>query len=445
MEERKEKKHNWKFFAGIAIGMAVMVLGWFLYKGYYTLNLPVLGVVTIKLPTYYMFHEKEPGKIDQKELIRKVDEIEHYLGEEYLYDLDSENLLDGACEGIINSLHDDDPYSEYYSAEEYKESLQNWKGRYKGIGVYVSIDEDTGGVLVVRVVAGGPAEEAGIKNDDIIIKADDFDLRGLELSDAADNHIKGEVGTTVKLTVLRDGEEMEFVVERREIDSQTVFPSIITFEGRNYGYVYVSTFEGSTYDNFIKAVDSFEEQNVDGMVIDLRDNLGGDMNVSLNMADYILPDDIGTYTGSESSTLKTGRTVLLTIHMKSGGDSCYFCIDGHKSDIPAVVLVNENSASASEIFTGVMKSYGYPTVGTTTYGKGIVQTVRMLYDMSGIKYTSGEYVLPDSSRIHKVGITPEFVVEESEEFIEEGADAENPDPEIDNQLCEALKILGEKK
>lgn len=445
MEEIKEKKHNWKFFAGIAIGMVLMVAGWFLYKGYYTMNLPIVGMVTVKLPTYSLFHNDDPEKIDQKELIRKVDEIEHYLDSEYIYERDSKKLLDAACEGIFNGLKGEDPYADYYSAEEYKSSLESWQGKYKGIGVYITKDEVTGGMQVVRPIPGGPAEEAGIRNGDIIIKADDFDIRGLSLDDAADNHIKGEVGTSVKLTILRGTEEIEMMVERRELDSETVFPSVIEYDGRTYGYVYISQFEGSTYDNFIKTVDSFTGKSVDGMVIDLRDNPGGDMNVCLNMADYLLPDDIGTYTGSEASTLKTGRTLLLTIRTKTSGDSCYYGIDGHSNDIPVIVLVNENSASASEIFTGVMMSYGYPSLGKITYGKGIVQTVRMLYDMSGIKYTSGEYILPDSSRIHGKGITPEFIVEESEEFLEKGADAENPDPEIDNQLCEALKILGEKK
>lgn len=445
MEERKEKKHNWKFAAGIAVGMCLMVIGWVLYKGYYTVSLPVFGVVTVKLPTYELFHAADPEKLDRTELIRKVDEIEHYLDSEYLYDRDSSKLLDSVCEGYFDGLHSEDPYAQYYSADEYRTNIENWQGRYKGIGVYITKDEATGGLLVIRPISGGPAEEAGIKAGDIIIKADDFDIRGLELDDAADNHIKGEPGTTVRITVMRGDEELEMTIERREIDSETVFSSVIEYEGGTYGYIYISEFEGSTYGNFTKAVDDFENGNADGLVIDLRDDPGGDMNVCLNMADYLLADDIGTYAENGTGMLTDGRTLLLTIRSKSAGDSRYYGVDGHKSDLPAIILVNENSASASEIFTGVMMSYGYPSLGTVTYGKGIVQTVRMLYDMSGIKYTSGEYVLPDSRRIHGTGITPGFIVEESEEFLEKGADAENPDPGVDNQLSEALKILGEKK
>lgn len=445
LKEVKEKKHNWKFAAGIAAGIVLAVAGWFLYQGYYTVKLPVFGVVTVKLPTYGLFGKGGSESIDRKELIRKVDEIEYYLDSEYMYERDPGVLLDAACDGILSGLHEEDPYSDYYSAEEYRESMESWSGKYKGIGVYITKDEATGAMAVVRPIPGGPAEEAGIKSGDMIIKADDFDLRGITLTEAAEEHIKGEAGTYVKLTVLRGEEELLFYVERRELDSETVFPSVIGYEDRTYGYMYISQFEGSTYDNFVKAVDDFTEKAVDGIVVDLRDNPGGDMNVCLNMADYILPDNIGTYSGSGFTDLQTGKTLLLTVRMKSAGDSCYFCIDGHECDIPMIILVNANSASASEIFTGVMSAYGYPVAGTTTYGKGIVQTVRMLYDMSGIKYTSGEYILPDSKRIHGTGITPAYYVEESGEFLEAGADAENPDPETDNQLCEALKILGEKK
>lgn len=445
MDNSREKKHNWKFFAGLAAGIILAVAGWFLYRGYYTLNIPAIGAVTVKLPTYSLFHKEDPEKIDRAELLRKVDEVEKYLDSEYLYSRDSGKLLDSVFKGIFSGLNGEDPYAVYYTAEEYKSSLESWQGKYKGVGIYITKDEETGALVVVRPMKGSPAEEAGIKGGDMIIKADGVDIRGLTMDDAADNHIKGEPGTFVKLTVLRDGEEMEFDVERREIINETVFPSEICFEGGNYGYVYISEFDGSTYDSFVNAVDGFCEKNVDGMVIDLRDDPGGDMNICLNMADYLLPDDIGTYTGSGLSDLKTGRTLLLTVRMKQADDYCYYCVDGHSVQIPVTVLVNENSASASEIFTGIMKSYGYPVAGTITYGKGIVQTVRMLYDMSGIKYTSGEYILPDSSRIHGTGIIPGYIVEESEEFLEKGADAENPDPAIDNQLCEALKILEKKK
>lgn len=227
-------------------------------------------------------------------------------------------------------------------------------------------------------------------------------------------------------------------VARKKIDSPSVYHSFIEQGGKKYGYIYVSQFAGNTLKPFSEAVDDITKENAAGMIIDLRDDPGGDMNVCLDMVDYLLPDDLTVY----PVEIETGQALLLSIVDKKGNADRYMAGDGHSVDMPAVILVNENSASASEIFTGVMKCYGYKTVGVNTFGKGIVQTVRTLSDLSGFKYTSAEYVLPDGEKIHGKGILPDVVIEPSEEFLEHGADPENPDPSIDNQLNKALECLG---
>ena len=436
-EEQKQKKHNWKFFVGALTGILLTVVCWFLYRGYFAVNVPGLGVITVTLPTYQVFHRSDPGKVDTEEVKRKIREVESYLDDEYLYGVDGKKLEDGVFAGMIASLNEEDPYAAYYSKEDYAEQLNDWKGTYSGVGIVVSLDEETGGIRVVRVM-NGPAMEAGIKAGDIIIKAGGTDLRGMDLDQATSAYIKGEEGTFVDLSVLREGEELPFHVERRKIDSTSVYHSFIENDGKKYGYLYVSQFAGNTLAPFADAVDEFILKGAEGLIVDLRDNPGGDMNVCLDMVDYLLNDNLTLYT----KELDTGRTLLLSVEERSGNASRYFAGDGHEADLPVIILVNEYSASASEIFTGVMRSYGYEVLGTTTYGKGIVQTVRMLYDMSGIKYTSAEYVLPDSERIHGIGITPDYVVEPSEEFLKTGADPDHPDPETDNQLAEAIRILG---
>lgn len=280
-----------------------------------------------------------------------------------------------------------------------------------------------------------------MRSKDIIVSADGVDLRGMELSEATGEHIKGEEGTTVEIGVLRDGKEMSFSIERRKLDDKTVYQSTFEMEGKKYGYIFVRQFEGTTFKGFCEAVDDMEKEDIEGAVIDLRSDPGGDMNTALDMLDYLLPDDLGTYSDELDSTLYHGKTLLLTVETKYSAPARYFAQDRHSSDLNLVILTDEGSASASEIFTGVMRSYGYKSAGLTTFGKGIVQSVRMLYDRSGVKYTSGEYVLPNGDKIHGKGIRPDLEIEPSEELTENGIDISKPDPLTDNQLAQAAKLL----
>ena len=196
-------------------------------------------------------------------------------------------------------------------------------------------------------------------------------------------------------------------------------------------------------EQFKKAVEDLTRQGAGGIVIDLRDNLGGIMNSALYMLDYLLPDQDGTYSDHEIDGKDRGRTLVLYTEDKEGRNFAYYAQDGHETELPLAVLINQNSASSSEIFAGVLKDYHKALlVGTTTYGKGIVQTEVPLADGSAVKYTSAQYFTPSGYAVHGKGVEPDLTVEAEEAFLEAGADAENPDPSIDNQLREALQALG---
>ena len=438
-QKKEEKRGRGKVLLGMFLGILLSALFVFLYRGYFTIHING-EALTITLPTYYVFHDTKEGEINRSDVDKKLKEMEYWLDTEYLYDTDPDELTEGIYRGVADAIQDTDPYAAYYSREEFAEQMSDWQGSYSGIGVVVSLDQETGGVYVVRVM-DGPAREAGMKAGDIIVGADGVDLRGMDLDQATSGHIKGAEGTFVELTVLRGDEEIVMNVERRKIDSPTVYHSFLENGGKKFGYLYVSQFAGNTLPPFAEAVDDIREKKADGMIIDLRDDPGGDMNVCLDMVDYLLPDDLHVY----ETEIDTGKSLLLSVVDKNGNADRYMAGDGHAEEMPIVILVNENSASAAEIFTGVMRCYGYQTVGTKTYGKGIVQTVRTLSDLSGFKYTSAEYVLPDGTHIHGEGITPDHVVEPDETFLEKGGDPENPDPGIDNQLKKALEVLGAEK
>ena len=442
LEKKYRRKADFRLILGILCGLVLAFTGSVLYKGKITLTLPVAGKVVLTLPTYELFHNSSDSSIDTDEIENKIKTIEYFIDNEYYYDTPKSDIEDGIYKGMLSALNDEDPYATYYTVDEMADELTDSRGSFGGIGVHITEDEETGGIFVVKTEKNGPADKAGIKANDIIVMADDVSLIGMDLETAADDHIKGEIGTSVKLTVLRNGEELSFDVIRDTVEVTSVYYSTVEYDGEAYGYVYISQVLTSTINKFTEAIDFFEKVGVSGIVIDVRNNLGGDMNTALDMADYLVPDNDGRYTAdTEVFGSNSGMTLLLSIDKKTDPTTYYYGVDGHSVDIPVSLIVNDYTASAAEILTGVLRSYGAKAAGTNTYGKGIVQNVRMLYDKSGIKYTSGEYVLPDGSRIHKVGIVPDMVIEATDEMYENGVSVEDPDPELDVQLKEAIKLL----
>lgn len=358
-------------------------------------------------------------EIEMIERYSRLEEVRKTLMENYYIDVDDETLVQGAIDGMLASL--DDPYTFYYTEEDMIERMESSTGEYKGVGMSVQMDGE-GAVNVVRVFIDSPAEKAGILSGDklVAIEGEYLNIQtNKDLEDAV-ALIRGTVGTEVNLTILRDGEEMEFTVTRGDVNINYVEYEMIG----DIGYVRLYEFENSTADSFFEASDFFKAQNARGMIIDLRDNPGGLLTSVVEIADSLLPKGKVIYTEDRI------------------GDMSAYYSDDEKWDIPLVVLINGNSASASEILAASMQDYDRgQVIGTTSYGKGIVQLMLTYPDGAGMQYTESRYFTPNGRSIHQVGVEPDIVVEMDEDYDPSvrGVNIEN-----DNQLEEALRILEEE-
>lgn len=337
----------------------------------------------------------------------KLDELQRYIDQYYLFDYEESDVQTGICKGMMAGLGD--PYTDYYSKEEYNSFMESSNGSYSGIGAMLTQNMSTGIISVVQVFEGSPAEEGGMQAEDILYKVEDEEVTGEDLSLVV-TRLKGEEGTAVHVSVVRDGEELEMDLVRRHIEVPTVTHEMLE-EG--IGYISISEFDSVTDDQFFLALDDLKAQGMKNLVIDLRNNGGGLVDVTCNILDRLLPEGIIVYTEDKYGNREEAY---------SDAEN-YF--DGGMA-----VLVNGNSASASEIFAGAIKDYGVGTlVGTQTYGKGIVQSLFPLSEGDAIKVTVSRYYTPAGNNIHEVGITPEIILE---------YDAES---EVDNQLEKAIEIL----
>lgn len=347
--------------------------------------------------------------------VKKLEAIEEVI-DQYYYkdeDIDTDAMIEGMYAGVVDSLGD--PYSVYYTAEEWQSLMEETEGIYYGIGAYLSIDPATGLAKISGVIADTPAEEAGLRENDIIYKVDDENIQGLELSEVV-SRVKGEEGTIVHLTIVREGETdyLEIDVTRRQIESPTV--SYEMYDD-GIGYIQIREFDDVTTDQFTEALAVIKGSEAKGIILDLRGNPGGSLPVVVDIARMILPEGRIVYTEN-----------------KYGEREEYTCDGKHELDIPLVVLVNGNSASASEILAGAIKDYGKGTlIGTTTFGKGIVQRVLPLTDGTALKLTISDYYTPNGNNIHGIGIEPDIECEFD-------ADAYYED-DVDNQLERAIEEM----
>lgn len=345
----------------------------------------------------------------------KMQLIDQLIDRYYLYpeEVDEESLQEGIYAGYVEGLGDD--YSSYYTEEKANELLESLTGEYSGIGAVLSQNSSTYMVTINSVYKNSPAEEAGLQAGDIIYQVDDHEIVNEDLSEIV-TWIRGEEGTEVHIYVLRDEEEIEVVPVRRVIEVETVEYEM---KEDQIGYIRIIEFDEVTYEQFKIALDDLTLQGMQGLVIDLRSNPGGSLDTVVNMLELILPE--GIIVSIESSTEETEE---------------YTCDGSNAFTKPMTVLVNQYSASASEIFAGAVQDHGIgEIVGTTTYGKGVVQNIMGLGDGSYLKLTVAEYFLPSGRSINKVGVTPDIVVEYE-------YDEENPD--ADNQLDKALEIIRQK-
>lgn len=357
------------------------------------------------------------GSISEQDVEDKLDKINGLIENYYLYEdeIDEDALIDGIYSGYASALGD--PYTEYYDEEETQALLETTSGEFSGIGATMSMNVDSGEITIVNVYEDSPADKAGLQEGDILYQVDDKETAGKDL-DTVVSWIKGEQGTDVTLHVLRDGEEIETTATRDIIEIQTVEYEM---KDGQIGYIAVSEFDDVTYDQFKTALDDLEEQGMQGLVIDLRGNPGGNLSTVTDMLKLLLPE--GTIVSTKD---KYGNTDEIT------------CDGSHEFTKPLAVLVNQYSASASEIFSGAIQDYGIgQIVGMTTYGKGVVQQLMDLGDGTYLKVTIAEYYTPSGRSINGTGVEPDVEVEYE-------YDAENP--EADNQLEKALEVVrGEQR
>lgn len=411
-QPKKEKKRGLflsiliGFLSGVTVFAGLSTLGLYLYQSG---RLPLIGIVPSAST-----QKAIDTKLDMDTVAAKLGVLEKFVGDYFLFDATDKKLEDGIYAGYMNAL--DDPYSVYYTAEEYQSLIESTSGEYSGIGAMVNQNAETKIIKIVKVFAGSPGEEAGLLAEDIIYKVGDVEVTGMDLDLVVGTYIKGEAGTKVKLTVLRgdDNKEVELEITRRKIEVPTVESKILEHD---IGYISVMQFDVVTADQFKAAVDALEKEGAKKLIIDLRNNPGGVLDGVVSILDYMLPDGLLVYTED-----------------RNGEGSKYYSEDGHQVDLPLVLLVNGNSASASEVFAGAIKDYKWGLVlGTKTFGKGIVQNVIALGDGTAIKLTTQHFFTPSGYALHEKGIEPDEVVE-----LDEGAVLGT---ETDNQLQRAIEYL----
>ena len=369
------------------------------------------------------------------EVKEKTEKIEKIIDDKFYFDKDAKKQEESYYDGIMEGL--DDPYSRYYTKEEYDRMKEDDAGSFSGIGATVQQDVDSKQVSIVSPIKDSPAEKSGLKPGDIILKVGDTEItKDMDL-DYVVSLIRGEKGTTVVLKVYREKEkkELEFSIVRDVIKTYTIESKVLD---KNIGYISVSQFINTTEADFKAAVDDMVSKNVDGLILDLRSNPGGFVASSTSMADYLIEDALLADGASKEGLLLQTKDK----DDKIVDEIC--CKDGHSVDIPMVILVDKNTASSAEIFTGIMRDYKKATIiGTKTYGKGIVQEVIPLDDGSAIKITISEYYIPSGETVHKVGIEPDIELEY--EYLASETDAEEESTEYDemkdNQILEAIKVL----
>lgn len=406
--QEKPKNSKWPVVIGTTVGILVGFL------------LATLVAVIVLFGRKTSVSDSSQGVIDtltddSATSESKLQTILYIIKNYYYQDVDDQTLIDGVYAGIVESL--DDPYSAYYTAEEYEDLMDTLTGNYAGIGALLQKNAETGEVAITKVYEDTPAEKAGLQEGDIIVSADG-NIATEEDLDVFVQHIRGEEGTDVELVINREGEEMTVTCTRASISTPTVEHQMLD---NNVGYIQVSQFTDGTYDDFVAAYEDLEAQGMTSVIFDMRNNGGGLLDSVVDILDYLLPEG----------------TVVYTMD-KAGNREDYTSDAANYKSIPMTVLVNGNTASAAEIFTGAIRDFEYGTIiGTQTFGKGIVQSTIPLTDGSAVKLTTQTYYTPSGECIHGTGITPDEVLEY--EFM--GGEDDQYSVDLDNQIQKALEVL----
>ena len=391
MEENR-KSHS--FGKGLLCGILICVL--------------VMGASGCTAAYFYPHLGSLQKTEEERQIDTKMEELNRYIDQYYLFDYEEEDIENGIYKGLMAGLGD--VYTGYYTPEEYASFMESSNGSYSGIGAVLSQDYKTGIIQVVRAFAGSPAEEAGLRTGDYLYKVEGEEVTGKDLSLVATD-LKGEEGTEVHISIMRErgSDVIDLTLVRKSIQVPTVEYELLEDQ---IGYIAISEFDDVTDDQFLAALDDLEARGMEKLIIDLRNNGGGLVDVTCTILDYLLPEGLIVYTEDKNGE----RDEIFSDEN---------CFKGQMA-----VLVNGNSASASEIFAGAVKDYGVGTlIGTQTFGKGIVQSLFPLSDGSAVKITVSRYYTPAGNNIHGVGITPDIILEYDE------------NAEKDNQLQRAIEVL----
>lgn len=408
LPEKKKKKSGFGkgFIAGLLVAVAV-IFG--------------LSAVRNVLQTGKVISTASKSSLLDSHTVQKINTLAEYIQQTYYEDVDVEELREGLYAGLFENL---DVYSQYYTAEQYQSIYESSvSGTYCGIGASLQQDAKTKDVTIVHVYDNSPAQKAGLQEGDYIVSADEYEANSMELTEFV-NHIRGEEGTKVHLVIYREseGKELEYEIVREQLVLPTVSHEMMD---EKTGYIDVTEFTDATPEQFSAALEDLKDQGMKALIVDLRSNPGGMLTAVCDMLDEILPEGLIVYTED-----------------KKGEKKEYFSGDEKSLDLPLVVLVNGQSASASEIFAGAIQDRGAGTViGTTTYGKGVVQTIRSLKDGSAFKVTTNRYFTPGGTCIQDIGIKPD--VELEYEFL--GKENETYSYDKDNQIQKALEIIKKEK
>lgn len=410
-----------RYFQGMLVGLLVSALFFSIVFAGYVKSNSILSAEGSNGSTNLTTASDSDDSLMSKSVKLKLSRIKSIIDTYYLNEVDEEKMIEGMYKGLVSSL--EDPYSVYYTKDEFAALMESSSGSYCGIGAYVSQDVKTGVITIVKPFEGGPAYEAGVLPGDIIYKVLGEEVTGKDLSEIV-GKMKGEEGTTVDIEIIRQGESepIKLTIERRTVEVPTISYEMLDDK---VGYIQIAEFDEVTGPQFRSAIEDLDKQGMKGLVIDLRNNPGGLLDTVCDMLDRMLPEGLIVYTEDKNGTR--------TEEVKSTADESF--------DKPLVVMINGNSASASEVFAGAIQDYGVGTIlGTTSFGKGIVQSVIPLSDGSGVKVTVSKYYTPKGRNIHEIGIEPDVVVELKDEL----KTKVTIDKSEDNQLQEAIKIINEK-
>ncbi len=380
------------------------------------------SIITFVITTTLLY--SQGGKKDTETVIgdaaksgklsAKLSIIRNKIDSEYVGNINEDDLIEGAVKGYVSGLND--VYTEYLTVAEMTEFTEDTTGEYVGIGVYMTKDTANNQILIYSTIKDSPAQKVGLMTGDIIVSVDDEECNG-DNYDTITSKIKGKEGTKVKIGIIREQKEMTFEIERKKIEVQHITSEVLE---NDIGYIYISSFEGNVATQFEKAFNELKEKRIKSLIIDIRNNGGGIVTESLDIADMM-----------------TGKGENLLIELdKNGKEEIKKSKKDKQIDMPIVLLVNEYSASASEILAGILKENveNATLIGNTTYGKGVIQTLYTLSDNSGIKITTNEYFTPNHNKINKIGVEPDIKITD---YTFTG----DIDIEDDSQLKKAIETL----